>query len=463
MKIYNTLTRQKEDFTPVHEGEARIYSCGPTVYNFPHIGNLRSFMFSDILRRFLKFKGYDVKHVMNITDVDDKTIRDSKKEGLSLSDFTDKYADFFFKDLQALNIEKVEEYPRATGTIPEMTAIVKGLLDKGIAYKGDDGSIYFSIRKFDEYGKLAHIDQENLMAGARVKQDDYTKDSAQDFALWKAWDENDGDVFWETEVGKGRPGWHIECSAMSMKYLGETFDIHTGGIDLIFPHHENEIAQSEAFTGKPFVNYWMHCEHLLVDGQKMSKSKGNFYVLKDILDKGFSPKAVRYLLLSTHYRQNLNFTFEGLKAAEQVVERFREFMGKLRDVKGGTDNPEIPALVDSTKKRFEEAMDDDLNISAALSSVFEMMKEANIMIAEEKLSRDDALRIFNLMMTLDKVLGILEFRDEAIPSEIKALAEERLAARKAKDWKKSDELRDLIASKGYAISDTKEGYGLKKI
>jgi cysteinyl-tRNA synthetase len=461
-KIYNTLTREKEEFRPTHEGEAKIYSCGPTVYNYPHIGNLRSFTFSDILRRYLKYKGYVVTHVMNLTDVDDKTIRGSKAEGTTLKDFTEKFTKFFFEDLSKLNIEKVEFYPKATETIPEMVVLVKKLLSKKIAYKSEDGSIYFSVKKFKNYGKLSGIKSNNLLAGARVKQDEYAKDSANDFALWKAWDESDGDVFWETEIGRGRPGWHIECSAMSMKYLGETFDIHTGGIDLIFPHHENEIAQSEAFSGKKFVKYWMHCEHLLVDGEKMSKSKGNFFVLNDILDKGYTPRAVRYLLLSTHYRQNLNFTFESLKAAEQAVQRFREFISRLKEVKANNHNPKILDMIKSTHDKFDIAMDDDLNISNALAETFEFMRDINKLISEDKLSHTDALAVFNLMMEFDKVLGILDFKEEKAPKEIIDLAEKRLSARKNKDWKSSDELRDEINKKGYAIADTKEGYSIKK-
>ncbi|MFH0876495.1 MAG: cysteine--tRNA ligase [archaeon] len=462
LKIYNTLKREKVEFRTVHKGVARIYSCGPTVYNYPHIGNLRSFVFSDTLRRYIKYKGYNVLHVMNLTDVDDKTIKGSKSEGVSLKLFTEKYTKFFFDDLAALNIEKVEHYPKATENIPEMVRIVKALLDKGIAYTSDDGSIYFSVSKFKDYGKLSKIESNNLMAGARVKQDEYAKESANDFALWKSYDENDGDVFWETEIGKGRPGWHIECSAMSMKYLGETLDVHTGGIDLIFPHHENEIAQSEAYTGKPFANFWVHCEHLLVNGEKMSKSKGNFYVLKDILSKGYSPKAVRYLLIGTHYRQNLNFTFESLGAATQTVEKFREFMSRLKEVKEGKQDPDFKQIILDYKNRFEEAMDDDLNMSVALSHIFEFMKEINKKVSENNLSRQNALEAYNLMMEFDKVLGIFDFKEDAIPDEIKALAEKRLIARKNKDWAESDRIRDVIKEKGYVVGDSKEGYTLKK-
>ncbi len=460
--FYNTLTRTKEEFKPLEPGKVRIYSCGPTVYNYAHIGNLRSFLFSDILRRYLKFKGYEVKHVMNLTDVDDKTIRDSKKEGLSLKDFTEKYTKYFFDDLDALNIERVEIYPKATEHIEEMVSLTETLLNKDYAYKSNDGSTYFDISKFDEYGKLSKIKFDNLKAGARVKQDEYEKESAHDFALWKGYEKSDGDVFWKPGIGKGRPGWHIECSAMSMKYLGDTFDIHTGGIDLIFPHHENEIAQSEAATGKKFVNFWLHCEHLLVENEKMSKSKGNFFTLKDVLEKGHSPRSVRYLLISTHYRQKLNFTFDGLNAVRNTIDRYREFLHKLKLVKNKAENLDLSAFIKKAKENFEKEMDDDLNISGAIGHIFNFMHEVNKLIAESKLSRYNALECYNLMMEFDKVLGIMDFKEEIIPKEIEKLAEKRLKARKEKDWKLADMLRDEIIKKGYSIEDTKEGYVLKK-
>ena len=370
------------------------------MYNYAHIGNWRSYIFADLLRRYLKYKGYEVIHVINLTDVDDKTIRDSQKEKLSLKKFTEKYTKYFFEDMDKLNIEKVEYYPKATESIKEMLAITKTLLDKGIAYKSDDGSVYYNVRKFEQYGKLSKIKFSGLKAGARVKQDEYDKESANDFALWKGYEKSDGKVFWETEFGKGRPGWHIECSAMSMKFLGKQFDIHTGGIDLIFPHHENEIAQSEGYSDKKFVNYWLHCEHLLVEGEKMAKSKGNFFILKDILDKGYSPKAIRYLLLSTHYRQKLNFTFKSLEGAEQSIKRFKEFMFKLKGVKGSKNNPKINDLIEKAKEEFESAMDDDLNISGGEAAIHTFMTGVNKIITN--ISRKDALKAFNLMMELAK-------------------------------------------------------------
>lgn len=463
IRFYNTLDRKKEEFKENKKGEVKIYSCGPTVYNYAHIGNWRSFIFSDVLRRYLKYKGYEVTHVMNLTDVDDKTIRDSQKEHVTLKNFTERYTKYFFDDMDKLNIERVEYYPKATESVNEMVEITKGLLEKGIAYKSDDGSTYYSVSKFREYGKLSRIQVEGLQAGARVKQDEYEKGSANDFALWKAYEKSDGDVFWDTELGKGRPGWHIECSAMSMKFLGKSFDIHTGGIDLIFPHHENEIAQSEGYTGKRFVNYWLHCEHLLVNGEKMSKSKGNFYVLKDILEKSYSPRAVRYLLMGTHYRQNLNFTFQSLESAEMIIRKFKEFIIRLKETESKKDNDKIDELIKKAKEGFEEAMDDDLNISEAMASVFEFMTSVNKMISDESLSKQDALKAFNLMMELDKVLGIMEFEEEEIPQDILEIVRKREEARKNKDFAMSDRLRDEIKAKGYYVDDSGKGSVVKKI
>src|SRR3989338_3545310 len=386
LKFHSTLTRKKEVFRTVKEGKVQMYTCGPTVYNFAHIGNFRAYVFEDLLRRYLKYKGYEVRQVMNLTDVDDKTIRDSQKEGISLKEFTERYGKAFFEDIKTVNIEPAEVYPKATEHINEMIQLIQVLLDKGIAYKSSDGSIYYSISKFKGYGSLAHIKVKELKAGARVKQDEYEKEQASDFALWKAWDESDGDVYWNSQFGKGRPGWHIECSAMSMKHLTKAFesgnfdaekfesiDIHTGGVDNIFPHHEDEIAQSEGCTGKKFVNYWLHCEHLMVDGKKMSKSLGNFYTLRDLLAKGHNPKAIRYALMSTHYRKPLNFTFEELEAANTAVK-------KLEELKLYLDNSDGRAKAGKTTAKaardFEEAMDDNLNISAALAAVFNLATEA---------------------------------------------------------------------------------------
>ncbi|NQT81429.1 cysteine--tRNA ligase, partial [bacterium] len=365
LTFHNTMARRKEEFVPLEEGEVRMYTCGPTVYDNAHIGNFRSYIFEDILRRYLKYRGYRVIQVMNLTDVDDKTIRDSRKGGISLAEHTEKYIRAFFEDIDTLHIERAEFYPRATEHVAEMIEIVSGLLEKDYAYKGEDGSIYYRIDKFEDYGKLAHISPDLLRPGVTVNTDEYDKESVGDFALWKAWDEEDGDVFWESPFGKGRPGWHIECSAMSMKYLGETFDIHTGGVDNIFPHHDNEIAQSEAYTGKQFVRYWLHAAHLIVEGRKMSKSLGNFYTLRDLLGKGYTGRQIRYLLMSCHYRQQLNFTFEGLESAKNGLQRIDDFLAKLDDADSSEGAGDVAERIEMARQSFTSALDDDLNISGA--------------------------------------------------------------------------------------------------
>ncbi|MBU1120380.1 cysteine--tRNA ligase [Candidatus Micrarchaeota archaeon] len=465
LQFYNTLSRKKESFKPIKDKEVRMYTCGPTVYDFAHIGNYRAYIFEDLLRRYLEYKGFRVIQVMNLTDVDDKTIKGSREKGISLNEFTEEYKKSFFEDIKTLNIEKAEHYPEATKHVPEMVELIRKLLEKGFAYKGEDGSIYYKVSAFKDYGKLSHLKLKELKEGARVKQDEYEKEEARDFALWKAWNEEDGEVFWENELGKGRPGWHIECSAMSMKYLGESFDIHTGGIDNIFPHHENEIAQSEASTGKKFVNYWMHCSHLIVEGKKMSKSLGNFFTLRDLLEKGYSPKSIRYVLLSTSYRNELNFTEDGLKAAENIMEKFREFLSKLKEAKKeGKEGSEVKKLIEKTKKEFEKCLDDDLNISSALSSVFNFMKEVNKLIGEEKLTKTEAEAILSLMNEFDKVLGLLEFEEEKpLSKEEKELIEKREEYRKKKQFDKADEVREKLKAMGIQLDDAKEGVKWKRI
>jgi cysteinyl-tRNA synthetase len=427
-----------------------MYTCGPTVYSYAHIGNYRAYIFEDLLRRYLKYRGYEVTQVMNLTDVEDKIIRDSQRASVSLHDFTATYKQAFFEDLRALNIEAAEVYPAATDHIPEMVAMIKQLRERGYTY-AVDGSIYYRIDRFPEYGKLAHLDPEALQSGAsgRIDRDEYSKEDVRDFALWKAWTPEDGAVFWETELGKGRPGWHIECSAMSMKYLGTHFDIHTGGEDNIFPHHENEIAQSEGATGTAFVNYWLHCRHLLVDNQKMSKSLGNFYTLRDVLDKGCKPKAVRYSLLSTHYRQSMNFTLEGLQAAEQAVQRLLDFMQHLHTAQGS--GFVVQSLLQHTQERFEASLDDDLNISGALGAIFEMIRDVNRAIAEHRLSSADAQQVAAVMQRFDTVLGLLDAVEEAIDPEVEALLQQRQEARAA------------IRERGYVIEDTPQGPRLKRL
>ncbi len=462
LTFHNTLTRRKEEFVPLVKGEVRMYTCGPTVYDYAHIGNFRSYIFEDILRRYLKYRGFRVIQVMNLTDVDDKTIRDSRKAGISLAEHTEKYTKAFFEDIDILGIERAEHYPHATDHIQEMIEIVSGLLEKGYAYKGDDGSVYFRIEKFEDYGKLAHITPDLLQPGATVRQDEYDKESVADFALWKAWDEDDGDVFWESPFGNGRPGWHIECSAMSMKYLGETFDIHTGGVDNIFPHHENEIAQSEAYTGKQFVRYWLHAAHLIVEGRKMSKSLGNFYTLRDILEKGYTGRQIRFLLMSCHYRQQLNFTFDGLDAAKSALQRIDDFLTRLDEADAPDDGADVAEEIHKTRQDFVSAMDDDLNISAAMGSLFDLIRWANQQIDERSIGKAGASELRSFFEEIDSVLGLLPGEVEIAP-EVQRLAEERGRARTERNFALADEIREKVGQMGYSLEDTPKGVRIKKI
>lgn len=456
IKFYNTLSREKNAFVPFEGNTVGLYTCGPTVYDYAHIGNWRTYIFEDILRRHLEYSGYEVTQVMNITDVDDKTIHGAISNNVKLDNYTAKFIQAFYDDRDLLNVKPADFYPRATQHINEMVEIIKSLLDKGIAYKVDDGSIYFNIDKFAGYGRLSHFRIDELKAGNRIKSDEYEKAQVSDFALWKAWDANDGDVHWETELGKGRPGWHIECSSMSRKYLGDTFDIHTGGVDNIFPHHENEIAQSESFTGKKFVHYWMHSEHLQVDGRKMSKSLGNFYTLRDIVAKGYDPMVFRYFVLVAHYRTKLNFTWQAMDAAKSAIEGLYDFMSRL-DI----HNPSgMDDAVKHAVEAFRDAMDDDLNTPVALAAVFGLIKDVNIHGAGGK-------EVYEAMLDMDRVLGLKladHVSDKAadIPSEILALLEERQTARKSRDFAAADRIRDEIISAGYLIEDTPEGPKVKK-
>jgi cysteinyl-tRNA synthetase len=459
IRLFDTLTRQKETFKPIDEGKVRMYTCGPTVYDYAHIGNFRAFLFEDLLKRWLKYRGFKVTHVMNLTDVDDKTIKGSQKQQTPLRQYTDFYAKAFFEDVTALNIEPADYYPRATEHIPDMIALIKRLIEKGYAYRGEDGSIYYAISKFKDYGKLSKIKVTELRAGARVKVDEYAKGEAQDFALWKAWTQEDGDVFWETELGKGRPGWHIECSAMSMRYLGETFDVHCGGVDNMFPHHENEIAQSEAATGKTFVHYWLHNEHLLVEGKRMAKRYGNFYTLRDLFGKGFDALAIRYLLLSTHYRQQFNFTFDGLDAAKAAVERLRNFLRRLQDADGKGSGERIAELRRKVQAGFGEAMDDDLNISVALAALFDFVRDVNNLLDANAVGKDEAKQAYVLTAGFDKVLGVIGKveAEAALPEEAEELIKRREEARRAKDWVTADAIRQQLKARGVVVEDTAQG------
>lgn len=467
MKIFNTETRAKEELIPSEDQHIRMYTCGPTVYNYAHIGNFRTYVFEDLLRRTLKFFGYKVTQVMNITDIDDKTIRGALAEKVSLKTFTDRYTRAFFDDLQTLKIEKVEYYPHATDFIPQMIEIVQGLLDQGVAYQGADGSIYYAIEKFASYGRLSHLHLDELKAGAseRVAADEYDKEHVADFVLWKAYDPSrDGEIFWESPFGKGRPGWHIECSAMAMNILGKTLDIHVGGVDNMFPHHENEIAQSEAFTHQRFVRYWLHSEHLLVEHKKMSKSLGNFYTLRDLLNKGYSGVQVRYLLLQTHYRTQLNFSFAGLDAAAKSLERLGDFILRLRQIDQMVSSGLAEPLLKKAHQLFSDALADDLNISSALAALFDLVREINGLCDAGKIGKEEAHKTLYLLEQFDQVLGVLPLQADAeeIPLALQQLLAQREEARAAKNWKAADAARDQISAHGYLIEDTPAGARLKK-
>lgn len=463
MKILNTISRKLEELVSLEDGRISMYTCGPTVYDFAHIGNYRAYMFEDILRRHLKWSGFEVVQVQNLTDVDDKTIRGAREAGVSLSEYTKKYVDAFFEDLKVLGIEAAEYYPAATNHIEEMKDLIQKLFDNGYAYKSEDGSVYYDVGKFENYGQLAHIDTSELRSGARVAQDEYEKENVADFALWKAWSEEDGDVAWESPWGKGRPGWHIECSAMGMKYLGESFDIHTGGVDNIFPHHENEIAQSEGATGKPFVKYWMHCAHLQVEGQKMSKSLGNFYTLRDILDKGFSGREVRYVLISGHYRQTLNFTFDALSAARSSLRRVDEFKVRLQEVvSDDTEAGPLPGWAAKTREKFKAALDDDLNVAEALGEVFTLVHAGNKAMDDGNCSAVEAAAVLQLLSDFDNVLGVFAKTEEKPDNNVLSLLNDRNAAREAKDWGASDRIRDELSDIGWDVKDTPDGQKLRR-
>jgi cysteinyl-tRNA synthetase len=449
LKLYNSLTREIEEFIPLEQGKVGLYTCGPTVYNYPHIGNYRAYVFTDMLKRYLVYRGYSVNHVMNITDVDDKTIRDSIAQGKTLKEFTEFYTEGFFTDRDSLNIIPPNTYTKATDYIGEMVAMVEQLLAKGYAYKTDDGSVYFDIKKDPNYGKLSHFNISDLKENAegRLNKDEYDKENAQDFALWKAWDENDGDVFWETSLGKGRPGWHIECSAMSIKELGESFDIHTGGVDLIFPHHENEIAQSECATGKDFVKYWMHNEHLMVDGSKMSKSAGNFYTLRDLIEKGIDPVAFRMWLYTAHYRTKTNFTLDTVNGSGTAIKRLYDTYLSLGDETG--------VISEKYKNKLIGVMDEDLNTPQALALLWELVHDGNISNPDKRATLLDFDKVFGF--------GLDNLKEELIPEDILNLSTKREEAKKSKDWATSDMIRDEISSLGYKVEDTSTGPKISKI
>lgn len=464
LQIFDTKLREKVPLKPSQGNVIRMYTCGPTVYNFAHIGNLRTYIFEDLLRRAIKYFGMEVFQVMNLTDVDDKTIRGALQEKLPLAESTKRYKDAFFEDLNTLRVEKAEVYPAATDHIQEMICMIEKLIAKEIAYIGQDGNVFYRLSKFPLYGQLSHLHLEDLQVGAsgRVREDEYDKENISDFVLWKAYDkERDGDIYWESPWGKGRPGWHIECSAMAMHYLGETLDLHVGGVDNIFPHHENEIAQSEGCTGKTFARHWMHAQHLIVEGKKMSKSLGNFFTLRDLLQKGYEGREVRYLLLSTHYRASLNFTFASLDGARHALRRLDDFKERVLTIQGALEGGQEE--VEGFLKRFKEALADDLNISEALKEVFDFVRQMNSLIDQGKIGLRGKEMILTAIQEIDQILSIWQKDSVEVPEKVKELASKRALARKEKNWALADELRKEIVQWGYTLEDTPSGQQIKPL
>ncbi len=464
LRFQNTLSGRLEEFRPLRAGEARIYFCGPTVWSYAQIGNFRSNIMTDVLRRYFKFKGYKLTHVMNITDIEDRIIALAQEKGVTIDEYTARYIEALWEDFDALGLERPDIVPRATRHIPEMVDLIERLEERGHAY-ASEGSVYYRISSFPEYGKLSKINFAGNIAGAseRIDTDRYEKEDARDFALWKA-AESPLEPAWDTSIGSGRPGWHIECSAMSMKYLGETFDIHAGGIDLVFPHHENEIAQSEGATNKPFVKYWLHAEHLKVEGETMSKSKGNYYTFRDLAEMGFDPVAVRYFLLSVPYRKQLNFTFDALRGAEKTVASLRDFYARLSEARTepGT-NPRLQEAAQRALEGFEGGLDDDLNTSVALAALHNLTREVNTAIADCVLRTDDKHAVLALLDRFDSVLNIFRgTQPEMLDAEIQALIDERQEARRRRDFARGDEIRDQLAARGITLEDTKEGVRWKR-
>src|SRR3984893_5829447 len=469
IRLHNTLSNQTEPFVPQKSGEVTMYTCGPTVYDFAHIGNYRTFVFQDILRRFLKLRGYRLTHVMNLTDVDDRIIANAAAQHVSIRDYTEKFVQAFFDDCKTLSIESPEHWVRATDNIDSMVQLIQRLQEKTYTYPSD-GSIYYRIAKFPDYGKLSKIDLTGIQAGARVDNDRYEKESARDFALWKA--PKPGEHFWDTPIGRGRPGWHIECSAMAMKFLGETIDIHTGGIDLAFPHHENEIAQSEAATGKHFVRYWLHAEHLLVEGEKMSKSLGNFFTLRDLFAKGYKPSALRFALASVPYRRQLNFTFDGLQQATSAVERLRNFADRLAQGKFPAGQQQgMAERITKAARDFDAGLSDDLNTAMALAAIYDFVREANIAMDKGEFRQGDVAAAMELLAAFDRVFAVIADTDAAKLQALGygdasgALADgdggkmvrERDAARKRRDFASSDRIRQELAERGIILEDSRDG------
>lgn len=459
-KIFNTMTRKKEIFEPLKDREVRMYTCGPTVYDFAHIGNFRAYIFADLLAKWLKFKGFKVKHLMNITDVDDKIIKRAQEQGTEPMKIAQEFEKLFHDDRKKVGIDSIDIFADASKHIPEIISQVKRLIQKGFAYRTETG-VYFDITKFKKYGKLSHQNLSELKVH-RVEPDP-TKKNEGDFALWKA--NKSGEIFWNSPWGKGRPGWHIEDTALAEKYLGTSYDIHSGGVDLIFPHHEAEIAQMESLTGKNLANYWVHNEHLLVEGMKMSKSLGNFITLHELLEKGYDPVAIRFLLLSTHYRQQLNFTYPSLQATKNSLEKIYDFIRRLDEVKGAKHNPDVDMLIKHSLMAFEDKMDDDLKINEALVEVFKLINKINLLIDEKEIDKKDAKNVREFLLTIDKVLGLKlnRIKKEKISPTAKKLIAQREKARKAGDFATADKIREELFEKYRIIlEDTPEGVKWKR-
>jgi cysteinyl-tRNA synthetase len=462
VRLQDTLSGATRPLEPLEDDHVRIYSCGPTVYGPVHIGNFRSFLFVDVLVRYLRYRGYRVTWVMNVTDIDDKIIRGAAAAGIGVEELADTWLARFVADADRLRMTRPDVLPRATRHIPEMVALIQTLLDQGHAYRTDDGSIFFRIASWPAYGRLARLDPEQMRVGERVEADEYAKDDVRDFALWKG--HKDGEPSWDTAIGPGRPGWHIECSAMSMKHLGESFDIHTGGVDLIFPHHEDEIAQSEAATGKPFVRTWLHCAHLQMSGAKMAKSTGNIARVGEILDSGVDPRALRYSLIAVHYRAALNYAPDSLTAAAAAIDRLDALLAALAAYREDRpDDPSLPEALAGARAAFYAAMDDDLNVSAALAAVFDLVRDLNRRIDSRALSTSDAARAIDWLRTTDAVLGVLPDAADDLEPELRSLLDDRVAARAARDWAASDRLRDELAAHGIAVEDTRDGQRWRRL
>ncbi len=458
LKLYNTLSRSLEALVPIEPGVVRLYTCGPTVYDTAHIGNFRTFIFEDLLKRYLIYSGLEVRHVMNITDVDDRTIERAAEEGQTLAELTGHYSAQFQQDLAALNILPADHLPRATEFVPQMVTGIQTLIDKGHAYITADGSVYFDISSYPEYGRLARLDPEQMVVGERVASDDYAKEESRDFALWKNYKPTDRDSRWPAPWGEGRPGWHIECSIMSTHFLGEQLDIHCGGVDNIFPHHENEIAQSRCLHAGPFVNLWLHSEHLIVDGRKMSKSLGNFYTVQDLLARGLNREALRYTLLATHYRQKLNFTLAKVVESQKAIDRLRELARRLEQVASGREGTALPPPND----RVAVALDDDLNIAGALGAIFAWAHELFGLLDREDLSGASAKECLTTLRRYDEILGVIFFSPAALDEEVSALIAEREAARQTRDWARADEIREQLRQQGILLEDTPTGIFWKR-